>query len=108
MESKPLPLIDPEDEIDNLNYDNLRIYGYILLISTYVLFIISINSFFELWKFIIQPLYGGEMYFQLYTIFKFIDDMIVRIWCIYIVCWWWAIISWCGLKLFRHSKGIQD
>ena len=47
------------------------------------------------------------LYDKLTIFFETIDSYIIKLWCIYVVCWWWAIVSWSGLKLFRHSKGIQ-
>ncbi|KAL1573297.1 hypothetical protein MG5_01697 [Candida albicans P57072] len=112
-QSLPLPLIESPDSIDldPINHENLAVYGYLLLISTWMLFIISINSIFEIWRFIIQPLQSSPtsllLYDKLTISFETIDSYIIKLWCIYVVCWWWAIVSWSGLKLFRHSKGIQ-
>jgi len=89
-------------------YQNLKFYGYAILISTWLLFVITITSFFQLWKFIISPMAGTPFHTQLTTIFTTVDGLVVKLWCIYVVCWWWAFISWTGLKLFRHSKGIQN
>lgn len=97
-----------EQEDSNEFYPNLKFYGYAILVSTWLLFIITINSFFQLWQFIISPITGTPLYDQLTSIFYTIDGLVVKSWCIYVVCWWWAFISWTGLKLFRHSKGIQN
>ncbi|CAX43524.1 conserved hypothetical protein [Candida dubliniensis CD36] len=114
MHSQPLPLIESPDsiELDPINHENLAIYGYLILISTWILFIISVNSIFEIWRFIIQPLQLSSsssivLHDKLTSFFETIDSYIIKLWCIYVVCWWWAIVSWSGIKLFRHSKGIQ-
>ncbi|KAK6199614.1 uncharacterized protein RJT21DRAFT_48252 [Scheffersomyces amazonensis] len=115
--SEPLPLIrirdtieDPQ-ESDQENYDSILWYGYLILLCSWVLFVMSINSIFELWKFIIHPLSVSErtipIYKSLQVTFECTDRYILKLWCIYIIVWWWSIISWTGLKLFRHSKGIQ-
>lgn len=97
-----------EQEESNELHPNLKFYGYAILISTWLLFVVTINSFLQLWQFIISPIAGTPLYNHLTTIFHTIDDLVVKLWCIYVVCWWWAFISWTGLKLFRHSKGIQN
>ncbi|KAI5967982.1 hypothetical protein CANMA_002750 [Candida margitis] len=89
-------------------YPNLKLYGYAILVSTWLLFIITINSFFQLWQFIISPMAGTSLHEQLTHIFQIIDDLVIKLWCIYVAFWWWAFISWTGLKLFSHSKGIQN
>ncbi|EGW32865.1 uncharacterized protein SPAPADRAFT_54862 [Spathaspora passalidarum NRRL Y-27907] len=113
MESTdPLPLIGhvkSTNEGDEIDYSKLEFYGRLILGFTWITFVVSINSFFELWKFVIYPFSSSNesLYNYLHTIFKTIDDYVLKLWCIYIVFWWWASISWCGLKLFRHSRGIQ-
>lgn len=87
---------------------NLKLYGYAILLSTWLLFIITMNSFFHLWQFIIAPITGTLLHTQLTTVFRTIDGLVVKLWCIYVVCWWWAFVSWTGLKLFSHSKGMQN
>ena len=83
-------------------------YGYAILISTWLLFLITLNSFFHTWRFIIIPISGYELHQRLCWWFETMDDLVVKLWCIYVVGWWWAFVSWSGLKLFRHSKGIQS
>ncbi|KAL6452270.1 hypothetical protein SBY92_001528 [Candida maltosa Xu316] len=101
---QPLPLIQSHDqENHSINHDKLKLYGYFLLISTWIVFIISINTFFEIWRFIIQAI-PSPLRETLTGYFEILDSYILKIWCIYIVCWWWAVISWCGLEMFRNSK----
>ncbi|KAI5957815.1 hypothetical protein KGF57_003082 [Candida theae] len=69
--------IDESRESDEES-PNLRLYGYAILISTYLLFIITINSFFHLWQFIISPIIGTPLHGQLTTIFEVIDDLVVK------------------------------
>lgn len=114
---EPLPLLvhppnKNENAIEmNLDPERMKFYGYLILTSTWIIFIISMNTFFEAWKFLLHPLSQTESMIDLYTYlykgFTVLDDYVLKIWCIYVVIWWWAIISWCGMKLFRHSKGLQ-
>ena len=84
-QSLPLPLIESPDSIDldPINHENLAVYGYLLLISTWMLFIISINSIFEIWRFIIQPLQSSPtsllLYDKLTISFETIDSYIIKV-----------------------------
>lgn len=112
---EPLPLIVADDEIyedDEAGlFVSLRTIGIIVLVSTWAIFLISVNSFFEIWRFIIAPLkYYSEtkdLYMYLKNGFLIVDYYVVSLWCLYVVFWWWALLSWIGLKLFRQSKGLQ-
>lgn len=118
---EPLPLIrreedtvflsDNENSEDCLNYKDLRRIGLSLIIGSFLVFIISVNSLFKTWRYIISPLkeeFGdGKLYNRLFKSFEVIDDYVLKIWSIYIMMWFWAGFSWLGLKLFRHSKGVQ-
>jgi len=101
----PIPLIEPQLSVATVG--DTRVLGYTILVSTWVVFVITINSLFSVWVMVIQPLANTPWYDRMYWFFSTIDDYIFAIWSIYIVAWWWSIISWCGLKLFRHSKGIS-
>lgn len=118
---EPLPLIRREEDTvflgeneiseDCLNYKDLRRIGLSLIIGSFLVFIISVNSLFKTWRYIISPLKGesgdGALYNRLFKSFEVIDDYVLKIWSIYIMMWFWAGFSWLGLKLFRHSKGVQ-
>lgn len=111
----PLPLIVTEDsdsEEEDVSSPHLAQIGYAVIFVTWFLFFVSINSIFHTWRYIIAPLQLNKstqrVYFHLEVLFSAIDNHLVSLWCIYIVCWWWALLSWIGLKLFRQSKGIQN
>ena len=102
--TKPLPLIEYQfTPKDTLNYSRLSKYGYLILMTTWFLFIITINSIFEIWRYVIYPL-PSPLRQSITIIIETFDSYIFKLWCIYIVCWWWAVISWCGLEMFRNSK----
>ncbi|CAH2354351.1 hypothetical protein CLIB1423_16S00672 [[Candida] railenensis] len=116
--SDPLPLIERPDTIPTYEIEpesqyrwSLKTYGYLLIATTWILFIVSINSFFRIWSFIIYPWSLNpstqELHAYLTVVFEQIDNLIVSGWCIYVMLWWWSLVSWCSLKLFRHSKGLQ-
>lgn len=120
MVQEPLPLIPWDDQYDDIDTDesndesmfSLRFYGYALLFASWLLFLVSVNTMFEIWQYVIYPLSLDSrtswLYNDLKLYFTVFDKYIMRFWSIYIVIWWWSIISWCGIKLFRHSKGIQS
>ncbi|QBM89065.1 hypothetical protein METSCH_D01250 [Metschnikowia aff. pulcherrima] len=114
----PLPLIQcsqdsthAEHEYRLANNKHLASYGYLLIALTGGLFLTTINTLFECWRWVIHPLKIHEDTVDLYNFlelwFERLDYVIVSLWCIYVVAWWWALFSWVGIKLFRHSKGIQ-
>lgn len=118
--NEPLPLIErseiiifsdsPEIAADE-KCNSLAFYGYLIIIATWLMFIVSVNSLFRVWSYVIYPLSldkdSIELHSSLTDLFNGIDYYVFSCWSIYVVAWWWALISWCGLKLFRHSKGIQ-
>lgn len=113
----PLPLIErpahvPKDIVEEVEPRwSLETYGYILIAVTWLLFIVSINLFFQLWSYVIYPwsLYPSTQlrHAKWKSAFEQIDVFIVKGWCLYVMLWWWSLVSWCSLKLFRHSKGLQ-
>lgn len=112
----PLPLIQPSVDFEDSDADldqsaTLYWYGYAVLALSWSLFIITANSVFRCWIYVIDPLSRSEntkrTYDYLYWLFQNIDEYVISFWCLYVVAWWWALISWCALKLFKQSKGIQ-
>lgn len=120
MEFKePLPLIErPEFIHTSVESDgsekgseiSLATYGYLIIFVSWTVFLISMNTLFKVWSFVIYPLSLDPMtrpkYYKLTTFFEHLDYYVLSCWCIYVVFWWWSCASWVGLKLFRHSKGI--
>lgn len=121
MDLEPIPLIIPSDEYshshsygdakDYSTESNLAIYGYVVLAMTWILFLVTVNSIFRCWHWIIEPLRISNetvgLYIWLHNMFESLDNLVVSLWCIYVAIWWWALLSWIGLKLFRQSKGTQ-
>lgn len=117
---EPIPLIPWDDEPDDIQNEleshgwncSLGFWGYSLLLASWMLFLVSTNTIFEVWRYVIYPLSldprTQEFHSKLMTWCSIFDKYVMRFWSIYIVTWWWSIVSWCGIKLFRHSKGIQS
>lgn len=109
---EPLPLIEKPEYLEDestLSDVELKRIGYVVLLGTWLVFIITMNTLFKIWEYIIYPLSlsAPEQYKRWRIVFETGDRYIMGIWSLYVVMWLWAYISWCGLKLFRHSKGIQ-
>lgn len=121
MDPDPIPLIITSEEyvhgktLEDIRSDsretNLAPYGYAILLVTWLLFSVTINSIFKCWRWIIEPLKLSDQTMDLYIILhdacEIVDNLVVSLWCIYVAVWWWALFSWIGLKLFRQSKGTQ-
>lgn len=108
----PLPLIQPTDtEDDSSGSFILYRYGYAIISLSWAIFIVTANSVFQFWKFVIEPLSWTEStrnsYDYLYSVFVVIDEYVLSLWGVYVVAWWWTVSSWIGLKLFKQSKGTQ-
>lgn len=89
--------------------DTLIWYGYAILWFTWIVFVVMVNTVFSVWKVVIGPLKESSpaVYMVLKKLFEVIDEYVMALYGIYVMLWWWALLSWSGLKLFRHSKGIQ-
>ena len=121
-DEEPLPLLEKLNNIHHLNQfsddeeNSSRLlpshYGYVIIGVSWVIFVSTINSLFRIWSYVICPLAHSEntktIYEKLYSFFEISDSYVLKLWSIYIVIWWWSVVSWIGLKLFRHSKGIQE
>lgn len=97
ISNDPLPLLKPHNlksKFQEEEKTQIR-KGYILLISTWVIFLISIGSIFGFWS-IPEPENSDFPISNYYT---------HAILLIPVAAWIWCVISWTGLKLFKHAKG---
>lgn len=99
------------DESIQPRFLSLSQLGYLIILSVWFLFLITVNSLFEIWRLVIFPFSQSPTTLQLHeqfvVIFSTVDYYVLSLWCLYVVFWWWALLSWIGLKLFRQSKGLQ-
>ncbi|KAK9481030.1 hypothetical protein V1514DRAFT_301195 [Lipomyces japonicus] len=103
---------DEKYENDNLERDtasNNSSYtvqcGWIVLFSTWIIFVSGIGSMFGVWKWVWAPaLQYSEGPFDESNILidEYYPSMVMLL-CV--VAWIWCIVSWVGMKLFRHAKG---
>lgn len=111
MNHEPLPLIPPSEESTHPEPEprTLELIGYFFLVSSWVIFVITVNTVFGLWKFVLAPfeLVDKMKYERICQWLSSADYYVMAIWGVYVLAWWWALFSWVGLKLFRQSKGVQ-
>lgn len=111
---EPLLLIEPSESFPENHLpdpESLAYYGYCLIFLSWALFVVTVNSVFRCWHWILEPLQSNpstiDLYHKLYKYCEYWDYICISLWCIYVVSWWWALWSWVGIKLFRQSKGIH-
>ncbi|KAK9453630.1 hypothetical protein V1511DRAFT_504065 [Dipodascopsis uninucleata] len=88
--------------------------GWVILFSTWMICVFGLGSMFGVWKWVWAPMVadGAKPARRLragkvneesdFPIEEYYPSMIMLL-CI--VAWIWCIVSWVGMKLFRHAKG---
>lgn len=98
---------------------NLKVSGYLIIIITWILFVFSIGTIFNLWHwcFNFNPQYMRKLKsvpwlkVLIEDISQQNDSAAVPNYYLYlfflsfVILWIWAVASWISMKLFRHSKG---
>lgn len=109
---------DNDNEQQQEYIKNLKVYGYMIIIITWLVFTISIGTIFNLWQwcFKFNPYYLESLK-SIPWIDVIINDInqqnsnavdnyyILYFFLIFVILWIWAVDSWISMKLFRHSKG---
>lgn len=102
------------------DYTDYRLLGILLSAGTVVFFIASMASIFNLWGGVMlllgfdsdtitqpQPFVFGRSYkSSIYSDFPVDNYYVYVILLCPAIFWIWCIVSWVGMKLFRHAKGI--
>lgn len=92
--------------------EKLARYGYAILVLSWLLLLVTASFVLKGWKLIIAPWANDPSTLALHkSVFIWcerIDRYVIGFWCVYVVMWWWFLVSWIALKLFRHSKGIHS
>lgn len=81
--------------------ERIRRLGWYLIISVWTGAAVAINTLLGVWKWFV-PVTS-----RYYVWFQWFDWMVLGYFGSYVVVWWWAIISWCGMELFKHSQGAK-
>lgn len=114
----PLPLIrrprikgNKESRLSKNGRQKLAYYGYAILVSCWLLFLVTAISILKGWILIIAPWANDPRTLAFHSSATMwcesFDRYVMGFWCVYVVMWWWFLVSWLALKLFRHSKGIH-
>lgn len=103
---------------DEEDRKELRLYGYLLLGSAWIIIVCSIGCIFNLWGWVFKDLNFVDWFksFNNPTL-NFITDSITDqefvidnyyvcfLFLNFVILWIWSVASWISMKLFRHSKG---
>ncbi|KAK9377822.1 uncharacterized protein V1513DRAFT_467841 [Lipomyces chichibuensis] len=108
---------DSEEGRNDTDYSYTVQCGWIVLFSTWIIFVLGVGSMFGVWKWVWAPaLDEGSSNRSLgvlesvgiidevsdFPIEEYYPSMIMLL-CV--VAWIWCVVSWVGMKLFRHAKG---
>ncbi|ODQ75601.1 hypothetical protein LIPSTDRAFT_45737, partial [Lipomyces starkeyi NRRL Y-11557] len=82
--------------------------GWIVLLSTWIIFVLGMGSMFGVWKWVwvrhcvgVLESVGIIDEVSDFPIEEYYPSMIMLL-CV--VAWIWCVVSWVGMKLFRHAK----
>lgn len=99
------PLVEPDFE-DEWDYSETEWWGWIILIVTWVVFVVVMGSCFGVWSWAWDV---GETPYAPPELED--DDTLpitgyypVLIVCTAVMSWVWVVIAWVGMKYFRHAK----
>ncbi|KAK9362819.1 hypothetical protein V1504DRAFT_447570 [Lipomyces starkeyi] len=108
---------DSDEERKDTDYSYTVQCGWIVLLSTWIIFVLGVGSMFGVWKWVWAPaLEEGSRNRSLgvlesvgiidevsdFPIEEYYPSMTMLL-CV--VAWIWCVVSWVGMKLFRHAKG---
>ncbi|KAK9370122.1 hypothetical protein V1509DRAFT_618587 [Lipomyces kononenkoae] len=108
---------DWDNERSDIDYSYTIQCGWVVLFSTWFIFVLGMGSMFGVWKWVWAPALeerarngalgvlesvgivdeGSD-----FPIEEYYPSMIMLL-CV--VAWVWCVVSWVGMKLFRHAKG---
>jgi hypothetical protein len=110
--------IDADDNEDQImDIQHLKVYGYLIIISAWLMFIVSVGTILNLWDwcFKVRPDYLRQfeeiswmalVLQQVYEQNKVVENYYLLCFVLnFVILWIWAVVSWISMKLFRHSKG---
>lgn len=97
---------------------HLKLCGYTLIITAWVLFVGSMGTIFNLWEWCLGENFGLGMHLESIPWIKImlesihdqnngvVDHYYILVFTLnFVILWVWAVASWISMKLFRHSKG---
>lgn len=91
-----------------------KLYGIIIILGVMIYFIGGIGSLFNIWVPMYYKLKSNIFNLPVVPSIQANDDWPVENYYAYVIIlcpvifWIWCIVSWVGMKLFRHAKGIAN
>ncbi|GMG40188.1 unnamed protein product [Ambrosiozyma monospora] len=117
--SRRLSQVSPAEALELMEFkDKLRLYGILVLVCTWTVFVVGMGSVFNLWGWcfsdeVLDRFDGGFITHvrQLFKVFESQNETVDNyyVYCFFLsfaIIWIWCVVSWLSMKLFRHSKGI--
>lgn len=107
------PRVSEEEEV----LQKLKVFGYFLIIGSWILLVVSVGFVFNLWKWCFRfDATNSKIlakYKWLETLYELVQEQneivdnyyIFVFFLSFVILWIWAVASWISMKLFRHSKG---
>ncbi len=107
--SRSATITVPSIATPNSEY-NIELWGYVILITTWSLFIWGMGSMLGIWSRVFSKSSTNQNF---ETLVYHHDDsgipfslyypaLLILIW---VILWIWSLLSWIGMKFFRHAKG---
>lgn len=104
-----------DNQIVDIN--NLKMYGYLIIIMAWLIFVISVGTILNLWSWSFNVRPETFQYLESFPWVaaiitqwkeqnKIVDNYYLLAFVLnFVILWIWAVVSWISMKLFRHSKG---
>ncbi|KAI9894344.1 MAG: hypothetical protein M1814_003100 [Vezdaea aestivalis] len=97
---------DPIGSLDEWDYSETAWWGWVVLIVTWIVFVVGMGSCFEVWS------WAWDVGETPYAPPELEDDPTLPIVGYYpaliiltaVMAWVWVVIAWVGMKYFRHAK----
>lgn len=96
----------PTASSDTWDYSTTAYFGYVILISTWIVFVVGMGSCFEVWS------WAWDVGETPYAPPELEDDPTLPITGYYpaliiltaVMAWVWVVVAWVGMKYFRHAR----
>lgn len=103
LSAMPINAHSPEEEWD---YTNTEWWGWVVLIVTWIVFVVGMGSCFEIWS------WAWDVGQTPYAPPELEDDPTLPIVGYYpaliiltaVMAWVWVVVAWVGMKYFKHAK----
>lgn len=105
-----LPPAFPLPPAEEISYTTTATWGYVILVSTWIIFVIGMGSCFEVWS------WAWDVGETPYAPPELEDDPTLPIVGYYpalmvltgVMAWVWCVVAWVGMKYFKHARMSGD